>query len=101
MRQEFNPIWFIPKSTYLSQYFTAIDNYYPDNGQLASIYIQTQNLSGNLNHLEGLIDAIKNETTYVTRVDDWFDGFKEFTAKRHGISKLHFLVWQVFVSILD
>lgn len=88
MRQEFNPIWFIPKSTYLSKYFSTIESFYPDNGQLASIYIQTTNISGNLNHLEGLIGTIKNETTLVTRVDDWFDGFKEFTTKRHAMSTL-------------
>lgn len=87
MRQEFNPIWFIPKSTYLSQYFSVIENYYPDNGQLASIYIQTTNMSDNLNNLEALIDTVKNETAIVSRVDDWLSGFKEFTAKRHAISE--------------
>ena len=88
MRQEFNPLWFIPHSTYLSQYFTTLETHYPDNGQLASIYIQTTNLSRNLDHMEKLIDAVKNETTIVSRVDDWFTGFKEFSAKRHAMGTL-------------
>lgn len=94
MRQEFNPIWFIPKSTYLSQYFSVIEDFYPDNGQLASIYIQTTNMSTNLNNLEALIDTVKNETAVVSRVDDWLSGFKEFTTKRHAISKLKRVYYQ-------
>lgn len=85
MRQEFNPLWFIPQSTYLSKYFNVIETHYPDNGQLASIYVQTTNLSSNLKHLENLINSV-NETTVVSRVDDWFTGFREFASKRHGLS---------------
>lgn len=98
MRQEFNPIWFIPKSTYLSQYFSVIENYYPDNGQLASIYIQTTNISSNLNNLESLIDTVKNETSIVSRTDDWFGGFKEFSANRHAISKMSLLDNNLFLK---
>lgn len=87
MRQEFNPLWFIPTSTYLSQYFSVIENQYPENGQLASIYIQTTDLSRNLDQLEALIDTVRNETQIVSQVDDWFTGFKDFTNKRHGIGK--------------
>ena len=87
MRQEFNPLWFIPTSTYLSQYFSVIENHYPGNGQLASIYIQTTNLSRNLDQLEALIDTVRNETQIVSQVDDWFTGFKDFTTKRHAIGK--------------
>nr|SVE77193.1 EOG090X0BEK [Daphnia lumholtzi] len=85
MRQEFNPLWFIPTSTYLSQYFSVLESHYPDNGQMASIYIQTTNLSRNLNRLDALIDTVRNETKIVSQVDDWFGGFKEFTAKRHAV----------------
>nr|SVE82668.1 EOG090X0BEK [Daphnia magna] len=85
MRQEFNPLWFIPTSTYLSQYFSVIESHFPDNGQMASIYIQTTNLSSNLDRLDALIDTVRNETNIVSQVDDWFGGFKEFTAKRHAI----------------
>lgn len=89
MRQEFNPLWFIPTSTYLSQYFSVIESHFPDNGQMASIYIQTTNLSSNLDRLDALIDTVQNETDIVSQVDDWFGGFKEFTAKRHAIGKLN------------
>nr|SVE86951.1 EOG090X0BEK [Daphnia similis] len=85
MRQEFNPLWFIPTSTYLSQYFSVIESHYPDNGQMASIYIQTTNLSSNLDRLDALLDTVRNETKIVSQVDDWFGGFKEFTAKRHAV----------------
>nr|SVE90082.1 EOG090X0BEK [Daphnia sinensis] len=52
---------------------------------MASIYIQTANLSSNLDRLDALIDTVRNETKIVSQVDDWFGGFKEFTAKRHAV----------------
>ena len=83
----FSRLWFIPKSTYLSQYFNTIDNYYPNNGEMATVYVKSDNLSHHLNHLEDLISSLKNETTIVSRVDDWFAGYKYFTGKRQGIGK--------------
>nr|SVE70620.1 EOG090X0BEK [Daphnia similis]SVE71247.1 EOG090X0BEK [Daphnia similis]SVE72505.1 EOG090X0BEK [Daphnia similis] len=52
---------------------------------MASIYIQTTNLSSNLYRLDELIDTVRNETNIVSQVDDWFGGFKEFTAKRYAV----------------
>ena len=33
LRQEFNPIWFIPKSTYLFQFLIRMFDYYPNLGK--------------------------------------------------------------------
>jgi len=85
MRQEFNPLWFIPTSTYLAQYFSVLEKYYPDNGQMATIYVKTDNLSEHLEHLNDLISSLRNETAIVSRVDDWFGGFKEFTSQRQSV----------------
>ena len=88
MRQEFNPLWFIPQSTYLSQFFSTLEKNFPDNGQMATLYIQTNNLHDHLGDLDDLINELKNETEIVSRVEDWFVGFQEFSSKRHllGIS---------------
>lgn len=88
MRQEFNPLWFIPSSTYLSKFFSVIENYYPDNGQMATIYVKTDHLSKHLTHLDELISTLRNETEIISRVDDWFTGFKEFSSKHHSIGKV-------------
>lgn len=97
MRQEFNPMWFIPTSTYLSQFFSVVENYYPDNGQMATIYVKTENLSNHLHHVEHLISSLRNETSIVSRVDDWYDGFKEFAAKHHSVGKL--LVLRIYFAV--
>lgn len=54
---------------------------------MATVYVKSDNLSHHLHHLEDLITSLKNETTIVSRVDDWFAGFKYFTGKRQGVGK--------------
>ena len=85
MRQEFNPLWFIPKSTYLAQYFDTLDNYYPNTGELATVYVKTSNLYEHMDHLDGLISSLRNETELIGSVDDWFGGFKDLVSKRYSI----------------
>ena len=87
MRQEFNPLWFIPSSTYLSQYFTMLEQNYPSNGEMATMYVRTNKLAAHIDVMEDLIAELKNETLIVSNVDDWFTGFKEFVVKRHLIGK--------------
>jgi len=82
MRQEFNPLWFIPSSTYLSQYFTQLQKYYPSSGELATIYIKSNNLSQHLHDFEDLITTLNNQTDIVHHVDSWFSGFKDFVINR-------------------
>lgn len=69
----------------MAQYFSVLESYYPDDGQMATIYVKTDNLSEHLEHLDDLISSLRNETTIVSRVDDWFGGFKEFTSKRQSV----------------
>ena len=106
MRQEFNPLWFIPSSTYLSKFFSVIESHYPDNGQMATMYVKTENLADHLSHLDQLISNVKNETGIISRVDDWFTGFKEFSTKHHAVGtikcneKLLSLIL-IFLNFLD
>ena len=86
MRQEFNPLWFIPKSTYLSQYFSALSDFYPSNGEMANIYVKTTNIHQQLADIDGLVNTLNNESAIVSRLDSWLDGFKQFTHKRYSIS---------------
>lgn len=82
MRQEFNPLWFIPTSAYLSKYFTTLQDYYPSNGELATIYVKSSNLSQHLHDLDNLITTLNNQTDIIHQVDDWFGGFKEFVTTK-------------------
>ena len=85
MRQEFNPLWFIPSSTYLSQFFTTMQDFYPSNGELATIYIKSDNLSQHLRDMDSLIATLNNQTDIIHHVDDWFVGFKEFVTTKQLI----------------
>ena len=100
MRQEFNPLWFIPSSTYLSQYFTQLQKYYPSSGELATIYIKSNNLSQHLHDFEDLITTLNNQTDIVHHVDSWFSGFKDFVINRQefGVCDCPFLFEQ-FLNI--
>lgn len=82
MRQEFNPLWFIPSSTYLSQYFRTLEEFYPSNGELGTIYVKSDHLFDHLDDLEDLIGTLGNQTDIVSSVDDWFGGFKDFVVTK-------------------
>ena len=36
LRQEFNPLWFLPSDSYLAKYHRAVETYFPNEGEQAA-----------------------------------------------------------------
>eukprot|EP00095_Tigriopus_kingsejongensis_P012251 snap_masked-scaffold472_size162276-processed-gene-0.4 protein:Tk12251 transcript:snap_masked-scaffold472_size162276-processed-gene-0.4-mRNA-1 annotation:"hypothetical protein DAPPUDRAFT_306990" len=81
LRQEFNPIWFIPPESYLSQWFAANEKFFPEEGERVTINIGPIDYSEELWKINLLVDKLKNETEIVSSVDSWFSGFKDYMEK--------------------
>lgn len=85
LRQEFNPIWFIPQSTYLFQFFLKQQHYYSSNGEMGIVYF------GNVSSLHAEIPLIDEyvtkleESEYVSSVDSWYKEYKTYWTKRDAI----------------
>ena len=78
LRQEFNPIWFIPPESYLSKWFTANEKYFPKEGESVTINIAQIDFSQELPKIESLVKRLEEETTILSKVDSWYTKFKEY-----------------------
>ena len=53
LRQEFSPVWFLPKSSYLYQWFTSMDFHFPSDGERGTIYFSNVETSRGITCSEG------------------------------------------------
>lgn len=78
LEQKFDPNWFIPQRTYLSQ-FTAVKNdLFPDQGYEAMILMGRLNYTEELNHIQKMVETIENRPDLVHQISSWVNPFHEF-----------------------
>ncbi|XP_071520862.1 patched domain-containing protein 3-like [Panulirus ornatus] len=83
LRQEFNPVWFIPQSSYLFQFLSRLLNYYPQAGVRGSVYFGALNYSQELPKICQLTAALR-ENEYISSVDSWYDLMVDYTKLDTG-----------------
>ena len=83
LRQEFNPVWFIPPESYLAKWFAANEFYFPKEGETVKINIAQVDFSEELPKIESLVARLEEETDILSNVDSWYTKFKEYTEKNN------------------
>ena len=83
LRQEFNPVWFIPPESYLAKWFAANEYYFPREGETVKINIAQVDFSEELPKIESLVARLEEETEILSNVDSWYTKFKEYTEKNN------------------
>ncbi|ODN02586.1 Patched domain-containing protein 3, partial [Orchesella cincta] len=83
LRQEFNPIWFLPQDSYLFKYFAARDQFFPEKGEEGFILMNDVDLNSNLPKLESLLLDFEN-STFVHEIDAWYPPFKQYVNSNFG-----------------
>lgn len=78
IKQKFDPIWFIPSSSYYFQYVMAHRDFYPNRGFEAGVYMGSMNYSAELPRINGMVEEIKRQTNILSNVQAWTDPFAEF-----------------------
>ncbi|XP_069951253.1 patched domain-containing protein 3-like [Cherax quadricarinatus] len=81
LRQEFDPIWFLPQDSYLYKYFIKQNHYYPSSGEQGSVYFGDMNLFLELFNIDLLTTRLKESETIV-EVDSWYDKYKWYWKKQ-------------------
>ncbi|XP_042862296.1 protein patched homolog 3-like isoform X2 [Penaeus japonicus] len=81
LRQEFNPIWFLPQNSYLFKYFMKQQYYYPTSGELGTIYFGPMNYFEELPKIDNLMVAMK-ENEDISEVDSWYLSYKNYWEKQ-------------------
>ncbi|XP_068233712.1 patched-related protein 9-like, partial [Palaemon carinicauda] len=74
LRQEFSPIWFLPRSSYLYQWFTSMDSHFPKDGEQGSVFFSNVSLPEEMPALRELAASLK-DSPYITQVNAWFNIF--------------------------
>lgn len=74
LRQEFDPIWFLPHDSYLHHYFEKQREYFPSSEEPASVYFANINLVEELPKIQRLTERLL-ASKYVAKVDSWVDKF--------------------------
>ncbi|ROT81095.1 hypothetical protein C7M84_000149 [Penaeus vannamei] len=83
LRQEFNPVWFIPQSSYLFQFLSRAQTFYPEAGERGTVYLGALNYSQELPKIGYLTQAMR-ENEYISFVDSWYDLMIDYTNKSTG-----------------
>ena len=88
IRQKFEPELLLPAESYLRQWKSLHDSWYPENGWSAEIY------TGHLNHthllaLDRLVTSLEEvveEKQYLRGVYPWWNSFKDYTETKTNLS---------------
>lgn len=78
LEQRFDPTWFIPQSTYFSEYIKARKTYFPTSGFEAGIFMGSVNYSYELKNIKQTVDNLVNESEIALGVISWVEPFRNF-----------------------
>ena len=81
LEQKFDPVWFLPPDTYLSNWVAATKIYFPFGGDRVTIYFSDIDPIGEYGNLNQLALSIQNQTDIVDNVDSWTFRFNEYYNK--------------------
>lgn len=85
IKQKFDPIWFIPSTSYFFKYAMSHRHFYPNRGYGAAVYMGPMNYSAELPRILKLSKQIKNQTQILSHVSSWVETFHEFVDEYHDI----------------
>lgn len=78
LKEKFDPMWFIPENTYLSQYVQQRTHYYPGRGFEAGIYTGQLNYTSEYNNFNNLLEDLENATDILQVTSSWIKPFNNY-----------------------
>ena len=90
LEQKFDPVWFLPPSSYIAQWFTANAAYFPTEGESVTVYFTGINWPSEAAKIGQLEDELRKETSLVARIDSWYDKFNTFRSEQNKFNVTEF-----------
>lgn len=81
LEEKFDPMWFVPKSTYLHRYITERSAYYPSMGFEAGIFMGQLNYNEEFNNIQYLVSKFENSTDILQVTNSWVEPFYNYVKK--------------------
>ena len=78
LRQEFDPAWFLPQGTYLSDWFQLGKDWFPSEGEMGTVYFSGTPLPEQLDRVQGLVAELEAREDILQGVDSWTTAYTEW-----------------------
>lgn len=78
LKQGFDLMWFIPKSTYLWEYVEQRYKHYPSFGFEGGLYVGSLNYSHELLNIKHVVDNLRENDEFVQDVSSWIEPFRDY-----------------------
>ncbi|KAA0184825.1 hypothetical protein HAZT_HAZT005391 [Hyalella azteca] len=85
LKQEFNPNWFVPRDSYLADYFTTYKTYFSKEGAHSFFFFANDGMAANLPQLIDFNSALQHANS-VLNVHGWFNLFKTYVELNGELS---------------
>lgn len=79
LEQRFEPEWFIPDDSYLMEFVTQRNHFYPDLGKEGSVFVGRGNYNENFKKIHNLSQTLLEQERILKLVDSWTTGFIKYT----------------------
>ena len=78
LRQEFNPIWFLPQESYLAQWHKYNSIYFPSQGEKVNLFMENLDLPSEIDKLEFVHNQLAEQDDIIHSLDSWYLDFKDY-----------------------
>lgn len=101
LEQWFDPNWFLPKESYLSNYIVINDQNFPNRGNPAAIYISDIDYINEFPKLIAVTERLNNMTTIINSVESWPHDFADFVKLHYNRGKFSYKILFIFFQLID
>jgi predicted RND superfamily exporter protein len=102
LKQKFDPMWFIPSTTYYHDYMIHTREFYPQIGYSAGVYMGHLNYSHEIPKIIRMSEEIEKRTDILSNVQSWPTSFHEYVSDFHDIDlkevPINDTQWRMFLS---
>lgn len=78
LRQEFNPVWFLPPDSYLAQWHKYNSIHFPSQGEKVTVFMENLDLPKDLAKLDKVHEELAAQEDIIHSVDSWYLDFKKY-----------------------
>lgn len=102
LEQKFDSSWFIPENSYHHKFLSTRNQFYPEMGTEASVFLGALNYSHELPNIYNMIEKLENETDKIYNLLTWTKPFRSFVSsnlkKDIKVVKLSDSEWNLYLS---
>jgi len=78
LRQEFNPVWFLPPDSYLAQWHKYNNLHFPNQGEKVTVFMENLDLPNDLIKLDKVHKELAAQDDIIHSIDSWYLDFKKY-----------------------